>query len=201
MKSNRTISLLLLLLLSFCAKASAQSSEQDDANNKLISSESYRKHLKLFNEPHIFPTPNQNTEAYRLTILPTIDNPLSIRVENIGSNYVLTAKRLSGQGGYNAGTIKQERQRRITEREWNLLLNLINEANVWKLPTDDENYEPDEKGQVTICLDGSDWFLEGVKSGDHHAVNRYCPESKSFEAIGLYLVKLSKLGVKRAALY
>ncbi len=92
------------------------------------------------------------------------------------------------------GTLKKEKKRHLSEIEWQTLLTLLNQASFWTLPSNDEKYEENEKGEVTICLDGATWFLEGVSLGRYHAVNRYCPESKSFEVVGLYMVKLSRLG-------
>ena len=43
--------------------------------------------------------------------------------------------------------------------------------------------------------------LEGVKNRTFHAVNRYSVHVKSFKAIGLYLVKLSRLELSSRKLY
>lgn len=179
----------------------AQDKQNSGTSQSLVADKQYLKHLGLFNEPLIFPTNDVNAEIYRLTITPTFDNPIAVRIQRNSGGYMLIAKRLSGQGGYDAGTIKREKKRRLSEKEWKLLLSMLEQVNFWAIPSEEEKYKPDAEGTVEICLDGSDWFLEGVRGGKYHFVNRYCPDSKPFEAIGLRLVKLSKLGVKTSALY
>jgi hypothetical protein len=130
-----------------------------------------------------------------MTFIPTFFNPIKIRVEKRKTEYILVAKRLSGQGGYEVGRLKTEKRRRLKPAEWQHFIALLTQAGFWEMPY------ADEKGEVEICLDGSEWVLEGVKGRRSHAVNRYCPDEKSFQAIGTYLVKLSGLGIKERALY
>jgi hypothetical protein len=105
------------------------------------------------------------------------------------------AKWLSGQVGYDWGTLKGQKTRHRTEREWQKLLQLLDRATFWTLPYEDKEPEPNAKGELTICLDDTDWFLEGVSSGKYHVVDRYCPEANSFKAVGLYMVRLARLGI------
>ena len=129
-------------------------------------------------------------------IIPTFSHPLAIRIEKEGHRYALIAKRLDGQGGYGWGTLKDERRRRLTTKEWQTLLGLMNRISFWTLPTEDKEFEPDEKGQVTICLDSTSWILEATRGGRYHAVDRYCPPQKGLKELGLYLVKLTKWRTK-----
>jgi hypothetical protein len=156
---------------------------------------------KLFGEAPVLPIGDLDAEIYRITFIPTFYNPIKIRVEKHGNEYVLIAKRLSGQGGYDAGKLKTEKRRRLRPQEWDCLLDLLKEAGFWELPYSEKKPEPNKKGEETICLDGSEWVIEGVRNGQYHAVNRYCPEVKSFEAIGLYLAEISGLRVKERELY
>ena len=170
-------------------------SQEISPAEKLRTSKEYQNTLSLFREPQIFPASNSDVETYRIFIAPTFYPALSIRVERNGKDYVLVAKYLSGQVGYDWGKLKGEKKRRVTEKEWQKLLDLLNEASFWTLPYIDKESEPNEKGQARICIDDTDWLLEGVSGGKYHVVDRYCPESKSYKAIGLYIVKLSKLGI------
>ncbi|MCA1594613.1 MAG: hypothetical protein LC754_18690 [Acidobacteria bacterium] len=168
---------------------------------KLRMSKEYQYTLSRFNEPQIYPAANQNIEIYRIFVSPTFSHALSIRVERKGKDYFLVAKYLSGQVGYDWGTLKGEKKRRLKEKEWQKLLDLLNRASFWTLPSEDKEPEPNEKGEVSICLDNTDWYLEGVRGGKYHVVDRYCPELRNFKAIGLYMVKLSKLDIKESDLH
>ena len=189
-------SLPIILTLFVAALAQGESVRQ-----KLLSSPGTIKVSKLFREVPVLPTDDPKAEIYRITFIPTFYNPIKIRVEKHNDDYILIAKRLSGQGGYDAGTLQSEKRRKLRQHEWNRLLDLLKEAGFWELPYVEKESGPNAKGEETICLDGSEWVIEGVRNGQYHAVNRYCPEVKSFEAIGLYLVKLSGLRVKERELY
>ena len=189
-------SLTIILVLSVAALAQEESIRQ-----RLLSSPGNIKVSKLFREAPVLPVDDLDAEIYRITFIPTFSNPIKIRVEKHKNEYFLIAKRLSGQGGFDAGKLKTEKRRRLRPQEWNRLLDLLKGAGFWGLPPLEKEPEPNEKGEVTICLDGSEWVIEGVRNGQYHAVNRYCPEVKSFEAIGLYLAKLSGLRVKERELY
>ena len=186
---------LLLLFPAMCL------SQETSPAEKLRTSKEYLYTLSRFSEPQIYPASNPNVEVYRIFVAPTFSHALSIRVERDGSSYVLVAKYLSGQVGYDWGTLKGEKKRRLKQKEWQKLLDLINQASFWTLPSEDKEPEPNEKGEEIICLDNTHWHLEGVSGGKYHFVERYCPESQSFKAIGLYMVKLSKLGIKESDLH
>jgi hypothetical protein len=174
---------------------------QESPAKELSKDERYQNTLTLFREPRIFPPVTPEAEVYRIFVSPTFSHALSIRVERNGKDYVLVAKYLSGQVGYGWGTLKGEKRRRLSEKEWRKLIGLSEAASFWSLPSEEKEPEPNERGEVTICLDNTGWYLEGVKDGKYHVVDRYCPDSQSFKAIGLYMVKLSKLGVKESDLH
>lgn len=167
----------------------------------LLESKGNIKVSKLFNEIPVLPIDDLEAELYRITFIPTFFSPIKIRVERHRGESVLVAKRLSGQGGFEAGTLKDEKRRRLNSAEWNRLVSLINKAAFWDMPYAEKEPEPNEKGELSVCLDGSEWVLEGVKNGKFHAVNRYCPDEKSFQEIGQYLAKLSGLRIKPRELY
>jgi len=175
--------------------------QEESPRQKLLSSKGNIKVSSLFNEVPVLPVDDLNTEIYRITFIPTFYNPIKIRVEKRKNSYVLIAKRLSGQGGFDAGKLKTEKRRTLYLQEWDRLLDLLKEAKFWELPYLEKEEEPNEKGEITVCLDGSEWVIEGVKDGKYHVVNRYCPEVKSFLAVGLHLVKISGLNVKERELY
>ena len=194
---NMTAYITAALLLFPCLTLSQEISPAEN----MRSSEAYLFTLSQFNEPHIYPLSNPKVEIYRIFVSPTFSHALSIRIVKQDKEYFLIAKYLSGQVGYDWGKLKGEKKRRIKEKEWQKLLDLLKEASFWQLPSNEKEPEPNEKGEETICLDNTNWYLEGVKDGKYHVVDRYCPESQGFKAIGLYMVKISKLGVKESDLH
>ena len=153
----------------------------------------YRRLLAAFEEPEVSTTKDPAEGPYRLFVWPTFFHALSIRVEKSGRHHILVAKQLSGRVGYGSGRLLGVKRRRLTEAEWQRMLDLLNEASFWTLPFEEKEPEPDENGAVTVCLDGVAWLLEGVSDGQYHRVSRYCPQSESFKAVCLYIVGLSRI--------
>jgi len=181
--------------------ASAIFSQEISPAEKMRTGKHYLYRLSQFNEAQIFPASSSSIEIYRIFVDPTFEHALSIRIEKEGKDHVLVAKYLSGQVGYDWGELKGEKKRRVKEKEWRKLLHLIDKASFWTLEPEEKESQPNEKGEVMICLDNTQWYLEGVKDGKYHVVDRYCPDPGAFKAIGLYMVKLSNLGIKKAALH
>src|SRR5439155_5948682 len=109
--------------------------------------------------------------------------------------HVLHAKWLSGQVGYDWGTFQSEKTRNLTQKEWRRLNQLLNRASFWTTPYEQVKPQPNEKGEMTVCLDGVDWFLEGSARGTYHVVDRYCPDEGAFKAVGMYMVKLARRNI------
>jgi hypothetical protein len=182
----------LIIILTFFLAGHAQ---ELSPRQKLLSSKGNIDVSARFKEAPVLAVDERDAEIYRITIIPTFYNPIKIRIEKRGSDYVLISKRLSGQGGYDAGRLKTEKRRHLRLEDWERFTDLLREAEFLEMAF------PNEKGEMTICLDGSEWTLEGVKNGKYHVVNRYCPEVKAFQAIGLYLVERSGLRLKERELY
>lgn len=60
----------------------------------------------------------EDIEIYRFTWLRTFHNPIMIRAQKVKSNFTLTVKRLSVQGGYEPGQIIMNKTFKIKETEW-----------------------------------------------------------------------------------
>ncbi len=179
----------------------ANLSQEISPAEKLRADERYQNTLSLFREPQIFPPTSPDAEVYRILVFPTFYRALSIRAERSGKGYYLTAKYLSGRVGYDWGTLKGERRRRLSEKEWRKLLGLLESASFWSLPSEEKGPEPNDKGEAAACLDSTGWYLEGVRGGKYHVAGRYCPDRGSFKAVGLYMVELSKLGIDERYLH
>jgi hypothetical protein len=108
----------------------------------------------------------------------------------------LVAKSLSGRGGYSWGKLKKEKHRKLSKKEWLRLLQLIQEASFWTAAIVEKEAEPNEKGEMIICLDSTAWTLEGIDDGKYHMVYRYCPELKGVKTVGLYMLQLTGWKIK-----
>ena len=170
-------------------------SQADEASEKVRTGTRYKNTLAAFREPEIFPRANNNSDTYRLLVTATFYHPVIIRIENNGTNYVLNAKWLSGQVGYDWGTFHGQKTSNLTQQEWRRLNQLLNRASFWTTPYEQAKPQPNEKGEETVCLDGVDWFLEGSAHGTYHVVDRYCPDEGAFKAVGMYIVKLAQLKI------
>ena len=192
---------LLLCILGFLVIVTSSNAQDSSLKERLLQSKGNLRVSTLFNEMPVLPTDELDAEMYRMTFIPTFFKPIKIRVERRKAEYIIVAKRLSGQGGFDAGTLQTEKRHKLKQAAWQHLISLLAKAGFWTMAYDVKEPEPNEKGEVEICLDGSEWMLEGVKGGKLHAVDRYCPKDKRFQAVGLYLVKLSGLRIRDRELY
>lgn len=191
--------LVCILGLSFFAQSIG--AQPSIVRERILRSEGNIKLSRVFGETPALPIDDVNVESYRITIIPTFFKPIKIRVEKHNGEYRIVAKRLSGQGGFDAGTLEVEKSRALKDSEWRHLMSLLAASQFWEMSYLEKEPKPNEKGEVEICLDGSEWVLEGVRNGEFHAVNRYCPTDKRFQAIGLLLTKLSGFKIKERELY
>jgi hypothetical protein len=192
---------LLIATVALMVLAQSTNEQESSLRERLLQSKGNIRLSTVFNEAPVLPIDDVNVEIYRITFIPTFFKPIKVRIEKRKGQYMIVAKRLSGQGGFDAGTLESEKRRGLKHSEWRHLVSLLAAADFWSMPYLDKEPQPNDKGEVEICLDGSEWVLEGVKEGKFHAVNRYCPADKRFQEIGSYLAKLSGLKIKERELY
>jgi len=162
----------------------------------------YDVYLELFQEPDLLASASKESDVvYRLFAIPTFTNPLMIKIERQGAEYLVTSKTLSGQGGYDPGHLQVVRKHFIAPRDWHRFQDLLRKASFWLLPSEDTRFQLSSKGGGLVCLDGSTWLLEGLENGQYHAVERYCPELPKFEYCGLFLLKISRLEIPYDNMY
>ena len=171
-------------------------SQVTDSAHRIRTGAGYKNTLAVFNEPEIFPLRNTDEESYRLLLGATFYHPLIVRLEKQGSQYRLHAKWLSGRVGHEWGRLHGQKSRRLSPQEWHRFKLLLGKASFWTLTSEEKDPEPNEKGEVTVCLDGVDWFLEGSVQDQYHVVDRYCPEEGPLKAVGMYVINLSRVPFK-----
>lgn len=76
----------------------------------------------------------------------------------------LVTKKTDGQGGYEPGTLVLNKTTQIDKRETRILLEALTRIGFWNLPADE--------GRGELGLDGSQWFIEGVKDDKYHQIMR-----------------------------
>jgi hypothetical protein len=121
-------------------------------------------HLASMHEPSLWRSARK-IEIYRLLWLRSFDAPMAFRwiVKADGTSELVT-KKTDGQGGYEPGTLVLNRSTQIDVRETRDLLVALTRLSFWDLPAD-------EGGE--LGLDGSQWFIEGVKDGKYHQIKRW----------------------------
>jgi hypothetical protein len=151
----------------------------------------YSKHLQASAEPSLYertlgPTLS-NFSAIRFTWLRSFHPTIVIRIEQLNSSApIMTAKQLSGAGGYDAGKISLKVERRLMPKETNEFKRIYREASVFA----------QRPVICTLGLDGAEWIVEGVQGKNYRYVSRWSPEDGPVRQLGLAMLKLTGWTVK-----
>jgi hypothetical protein len=147
----------------------------------------YSKYLCVMNEPPLWDDRQKAIESYRFLWLRTFHRPICVRIEKHEEDVVLSAIELEGSGGYKAGKIVKQVEKRVELESWNHLVKLLMGVGFWNLPTRDES----------LGFDGAQWIIEGYRDGSYHVVDRWSPEPNGphsgFRRICLYFLELADL--------
>lgn len=151
----------------------------DRADLHDFTSQWYSKHLSAMREPELPTMTNTPTvECYRFLYLPSWGHPVAVRLAASGEVFTVHSTVLSGQGGYEPGTITDQYQTMLSKKDSDDLRKQIEKVGLFKML----------KGNDIIGgRDGERWILEGVKTGRYHVVTRWCPanydtKKRGFEA-------------------
>ncbi|MER2560799.1 MAG: hypothetical protein ABTQ32_08775 [Myxococcaceae bacterium] len=128
----------------------------------------YGKALKALDEKplHTDADATKGT-VYRLTILPTWGNPVTVRLTVLEGKATIEGKRLDGQGGYEPGKLVEKGLTPVSAETLATFEKLFAKVNFEKQTTRDP----------TRGLDGSQYILERVTEGKYHVVVRWSPDS------------------------
>jgi Carboxypeptidase regulatory-like domain len=129
---------------------------------------------------------SDSTERYRFLWVPTFEHPILLRIDiDPDGTATLLSYIWKGQGGYEWGKSERNRRKLTSEEEMDLFGTLA-DIGFWSLPAQVEN-PPN-----LIVLDGTEWFIEGVRDGGCHVVSRYSsPLTELFEQ--QFLARVAKL--------
>lgn len=120
-------------------------------------------------------------ETYRFLMIPTWGPPAAVRIAFGVRGALLTARLLSGLGGYDVGHLERSAQRVLFWAEREALLRAIERADFWRMRVRD----PERLG-----VDGSQWILEGRSASRYHVVDRWSPHSGEFHELGTLFARL-----------
>ncbi|MDX2050744.1 MAG: hypothetical protein SFV15_00015 [Polyangiaceae bacterium] len=124
---------------------------------------------------------SSDIETYRFLMIPTWGQPTAVRVVFRADGAVLTADRLSGQGGYDPGRLETSVRRVLFRTERELLRREVMRAGFWRMLVRD----PDHFG-----VDGTQWILEGRFADRYHVVDRWSPRTGQFHELGALFARL-----------
>lgn len=132
-----------------------------------------------------------NGACFRFTILPTWGNPVCVRVQQEGKILRLIAKRLEGQAGYEVGKLVEMKECVLSEEDSTNLLRSLGRVHFFEM----QATKPDEDG-----YDGERWYLEGIRRGQSHQVDRWSADYEAKERGLDEFVKFCTLLVRLADL-
>jgi hypothetical protein len=80
-------------------------------------------------------------------------------------------------------------QRSVSNEDLKKLLQLLEEAKFWSMPTD-VDHDPNQQNRVKkYVIDGSPWILEGVRNGGYHVVYGGVPNQSPLRDVIFFLTK------------
>ena len=129
----------------------------------------YGRQLRATGESQLCQGGDQAATVYRLTWIPSFHPSVTVRIVAGTNGYVLTAKILSGAGGYEPGSVARDTTITLADADVGDVSQLLTQARFWELPT-----IPPTDGM--IGLDGAQWVLEGLSAGRYHVVDRWTPD-------------------------
>jgi hypothetical protein len=136
----------------------------------------YGKSLERMNEPRLPKfADDENAEVYQMMILPTWGNSIVVRVHKHGNLFSLSARRLSGQAGYDPGQLAESKDIELSADHSKTLEVLIQNLNFFQFPADD----------AVVGADGDEWIMEGVSQGKYHVAKRWCASDYDTRKRGL----------------
>jgi hypothetical protein len=150
----------------------------------------YSKHLGTANEPSLFEqslkTRQDMAASYRFTWLRSFHAPIIVRIDEGRDGVMkLTAKRLSGKGGYEPGRLDRVTSRSLTAKEG---------ADVQRAfaAIDFEAFKPNP---CDLGADGAEWIVEVQAGGKYRVVHQQSPQHGPILRIGMALLPLTRWNI------
>lgn len=119
--------------------------------------------------------------ALRFSYIPSFTHSIFIRIHREGDDYRLIAKKMSGAGGYDPGTISRSKEMRLSVQQVAELERLLGDGVFFNQPPN----------TCAMGFDGSQWIFELASKDGYKMVNRWSPTEGTARVLGEYLVRLS----------
>jgi hypothetical protein len=166
----------------------------------VMAREWYAKHLKAAGEVGLAPTRTPSRGIYRVTYLPTFGKPIVVRLDRANDSFLLEAKRLSGQGGYDPGVVEVEHSAALSPAQWSTFKEIFDRIDFWTLPSYDElvtqRISRCKQGSSDDCwaeADGEMWILEAAEEDRYHAADRWSDVNGPFRDACVFLIAASEI--------
>lgn len=132
----------------------------------------YAKHLSAMKEPVLGATGAAKGDfAFRVLYLPTWGRPVAVRIEKKGDRIVRRSVILTGDGGYDPGHIKSQKEENLSKDDFSAFRENLEKSGVLSLPVKDD----------VIGCDGSELIVEVLQDGKHIVFVRWTPECDTKE--------------------
>jgi len=153
-----------------------------DAGSAEFLNDWYSRHLHAMSESPLAALVDEE-ESYRFLWLRSFHRPVVVRMWRSGARYFIVAKRLTGRGGYDPGTLDLYWARSLSENDWDAFLLNLEHATYWDMQTED----------LSMMTDGAQWIMEGYREGHYHVVDRQSPQESAYRDACLFLLRQSGL--------
>lgn len=125
-----------------------------------------------------------SADTYRLLMLPTWGAPVAVRVTLTSTTAEVAAKRLSGNGGYDPGTLLGDTTSSLSPTDAARFKSAVADSAFWSTPTSDLD-------NLLRVRDGTAWVIEGRSGDRYHVVFRGSPEAGKFDQLCLVLLRMT----------
>jgi hypothetical protein len=151
-----------------------------------VEAERYSLFWRTAQEPSLYLASRQpqaeRRSSYRFTWLRSFHEPIIVRLDLLPSGDMqMSARRLSGKGGYGAGPIVDRVDRLLTPTEADRIHRVLLQSDVLKLPPIG----------CEAGADGAVWIIEANDRGTYRYVNRWSPSGGPLRAAGTEMLKLT----------
>ena len=148
----------------------------------------FSKSLQRMGEPSLT-CEAPSADTYRLLMLPTWGAPVGVRVTLLSTTADVVVKRLSGNGGYDPGTLLAAKTSSLSVDDAARFRNTVADSAFWSIPTNDLD-------NLLRVRDGTEWVMEGRSGNRYHVAFRGSPGAGKFREFCLLLLRLT--GVESA---
>jgi len=139
----------------------------------------YGGHLSAAGE---HPLSEAAVPTLRFTWLRTFHAPVVIRLETAADGGVtMTASELSGQGGYDPGTVARRVERSLSSEEVAALKRTLEDTAVLE----------QAPGECSLGMDGAQWIVESTGPDGYRFIERHSPGDGPVRTFGLHLIGLT----------